>query len=59
MTLHPLAKYPGLRLASLSRLWLMLDTASGKSDETQRRLHAKYGQQYARSSSENAESDLY
>jgi hypothetical protein len=57
-TLHPLAKYPGPRLASLSRLWLMLDIASGNLDETQRRLYAKHGQQYTRWSSENAEPDL-
>lgn len=41
---HPLAKYPGPLLAHISRWWLVVDTAKGSSDRTQRKLHAKYGQ---------------
>ncbi|RYO45162.1 hypothetical protein AA0116_g13383, partial [Alternaria tenuissima] len=40
---HALAKYPGPFLASITRLWLVIDVARGKSGETQRRLHRIYG----------------
>ena len=40
---HPLSKYPGPLLASISRWWLIADTASGSTDRTQSQLHAKYG----------------
>ncbi|KAF3031966.1 hypothetical protein E8E11_001884 [Didymella keratinophila] len=40
---HSLAKYPGPFLASITRLWLVIDVARGNSDETQRRLHRIYG----------------
>jgi hypothetical protein len=40
---HSLAKYPGPFLASITRLWLVIDVARGNSDKTQRRLHRIYG----------------
>ena len=40
---HPLAKYPGPFLASISRLWLLLQVASANVDQTQRELHKKHG----------------
>ena len=40
---HALAKYPGPFLASITRLWLVIDVARGKPGETQRRLHLIYG----------------
>ena len=40
---HSLAKYPGPFMASITRLWLVVDVARGKSEETQRRLHRIYG----------------
>ncbi|RAR15515.1 pisatin demethylase [Stemphylium lycopersici] len=40
---HALAKYPGPFLASITRLWLVIDVARGKPGETQRRLHRIYG----------------
>lgn len=40
---HPLAKYPGPFFASITRLWHIIDVASGSSDKTQRQLHEKYG----------------
>lgn len=40
---HPLSKYPGPFLASVTRLWLVVDVAKGKTDLTQRALHKKYG----------------
>ena len=43
MCFHPLSKYPGPVLASISRWWLIADMASGTTDRTQRQLHAKYG----------------
>ncbi|KIW60511.1 hypothetical protein PV05_00723 [Exophiala xenobiotica] len=40
---HPLSKIPGPWLASVSRLWYMQQIARGDMQDTQRRLHAKYG----------------
>jgi hypothetical protein len=40
---HSLAKFPGPFLASITRLWLVIDVARGRSEETQRRLHRIYG----------------
>ncbi|EXJ84620.1 hypothetical protein A1O3_05290 [Capronia epimyces CBS 606.96] len=40
---HPLHKIPGPWLASVSRLWYMLQIARGDMEYTQRRLHAQYG----------------
>lgn len=40
---HPLAKYPGPFLASISRLWIVSQVAGAKVDETPRNLHAKHG----------------
>jgi hypothetical protein len=43
---HPLAKFPGPYLASITRFWLVFDVARGSAEKTQRQLHAKYGQAY-------------
>jgi len=40
---HPLAKYPGPFFASITRFWHIFDVARGSSEETQRRLHERYG----------------
>ncbi|TPX07530.1 uncharacterized protein E0L32_002133 [Thyridium curvatum] len=40
---HPLAKYPGPFLASISRLWLVIQITKANIDKTQRKLHEKYG----------------
>ncbi|KAF2633131.1 cytochrome P450 [Macroventuria anomochaeta] len=40
--IHPLAKFPGPLLASVTRLWLIFDVASGNAEKSQRRLHEKY-----------------
>ncbi|KAH7161064.1 cytochrome P450 [Dactylonectria macrodidyma] len=40
---HPLAKYPGPFLASISRSWMMIQILRAKSEITQRELHAKLG----------------
>ncbi|EPE33442.1 Cytochrome P450 [Glarea lozoyensis ATCC 20868] len=41
---HPLRSVPGPFLASISRSWIVFNTASGRMEHTQRRLHKKYGQ---------------
>jgi hypothetical protein len=43
---HPLAKYPGPLLASISRIWLAVDVARGSAEVSQRRLHAKHGDRH-------------
>jgi hypothetical protein len=40
---HPLAKFPGPLLASVTRLWLICDVATGAAEKTQARLHEQYG----------------
>ena len=40
---HPLSRYPGPFLASISRAWLVSQGAGARAEETQRELHAKYG----------------
>jgi hypothetical protein len=40
---HPLRSIPGPFLASASRLWVVLNTAKGDMEHTQRALHKKYG----------------
>ena len=40
---HPLSKIAGPWLASVSRLWYMVQIARGDMEHTQRRLHAQYG----------------
>lgn len=40
---HPLAKIPGPFLASISRLWVVLNTSRGNMEHVQRALHQKYG----------------
>ena len=47
---HPLSKYPGPFLASISRTWIVLQVAGAHAEETQRELHAKYGTNTARCS---------
>jgi len=42
-TLHPLSRIPGPWLASVSRSWYMLQIVRGDMEQTQRRLHLKYG----------------
>ncbi|RAL10282.1 cytochrome P450 [Aspergillus homomorphus CBS 101889] len=41
--LHPLARFPGPPLASISRLWVILHVARGNAVAEQRELHRKYG----------------
>jgi hypothetical protein len=40
---HPLSRIPGPWLASVSRVWYMVQIARGDMERTQRRLHAQYG----------------
>jgi len=40
---HPLAKFPGPLVASVTRLWLICDVATGAAEKTQARLHKRYG----------------
>jgi hypothetical protein len=40
---HPLSKYPGPFLGSVSRSWLVAQVASGQAEVTQRALHDKLG----------------
>lgn len=40
---HPLAKYPGPFLASISRSWIMMQVIRAKAEKTQQDLHAKFG----------------
>jgi len=40
---HPLSKIPGPWLASVSRLWYVVQIARGDMEKTQRRLHAQCG----------------
>ncbi|KAF2970786.1 hypothetical protein GQX73_g2847 [Xylaria multiplex] len=40
---HPLSKVPGPWLASVSRVWYMVQIATGETEKTTRRLHEKYG----------------
>jgi hypothetical protein len=47
---HPLSKYPGPFLASLSRAWIVFQVAGAHAEKTQRELHAKYGTNTARCS---------
>ena len=42
-TLHPLAKFPGPFLASISRTWIMRTSLQGAMEHVQRDLHAKHG----------------
>jgi hypothetical protein len=48
--LHPLSKYPGPFLASISRSWIVFQVAGARAEITQRELHAKYGTNTARCS---------
>jgi len=41
--IHPLAKYPGPFFASITHFWHIFDVARGNSEETQRRLHERFG----------------
>ncbi|KAH8705962.1 cytochrome P450 [Talaromyces proteolyticus] len=41
--LHPYSKYPGPFLASISRLWLVLEVFQGHAHITQKSLHEKLG----------------
>ncbi|PYI19102.1 cytochrome P450 [Aspergillus violaceofuscus CBS 115571] len=41
--LHPLARFPGPPLASISRLWVVLHVARGKTVLEQKELHRRYG----------------
>jgi hypothetical protein len=41
--LHPLAKYPGPFLASLTHLWKLYEMYNGQMEYTVRRLHDRYG----------------
>ncbi|KAL2840339.1 cytochrome P450 [Aspergillus pseudodeflectus] len=40
---HPLRSIPGPLLASVSRLWIVRQAATGHLEQTQRALHCKYG----------------
>ncbi|KAI1300897.1 cytochrome P450 oxidoreductase [Xylaria venustula] len=40
---HPLSKVPGPWLASVSRVWYMMQIATGQTEKTLRRLHEQYG----------------
>lgn len=40
---HPLAKYPGPFLASVSRVWIVTEIARGQAEKTQRCLHEQLG----------------
>lgn len=40
---HPLAKYPGPFLASITRWWMVSEIFSGKHEQHIRALHKKYG----------------
>jgi len=40
---HPLSKYPGPFLASITRWWLAFEIFSGKHEQHIRKLHKKYG----------------
>lgn len=40
---HPLHSIPGPFLASVSRLWVVLNNVKGDMEYTQRALHKKYG----------------
>ena len=41
---HPLRFIPGPFLASFSRLWIILMTARGDMEKTERALHKKHGE---------------
>lgn len=43
---HPLAKYPGPFLASVSRVWIAYRVIRGDMDKVQRDLHRRYGIYY-------------
>lgn len=40
---HPLARYPGPFLASISRFWIALEVLRGNAHKTQAELHQKHG----------------
>jgi hypothetical protein len=40
---HPLSKYPGPFMASITRWWMVKEIFSGKHEEHIRKLHKKYG----------------
>ncbi|RAH49950.1 cytochrome P450, partial [Aspergillus brunneoviolaceus CBS 621.78] len=40
---HPLRSIPGPFLASVSRIWIVYHTATGRMEHTQRALHKRYG----------------
>ena len=40
---HPLSKYPGPFLASITRWWMVSEIFSGKHEQHIRALHKKYG----------------
>jgi hypothetical protein len=40
---HPLSKYPGPFLASITRWWMVREIFSGKHEKHIRELHKKYG----------------
>ncbi|CEN61002.1 hypothetical protein ASPCAL07672 [Aspergillus calidoustus] len=42
-TFHPYARYPGPFLASISRLWIVMEIFQGRAHRTQAELHKKYG----------------
>ncbi|RAR15793.1 pisatin demethylase [Stemphylium lycopersici] len=46
--LHPLAKYPGPFVASITRFWYIVDVARGSSEKTQRHLHELYGRSHGK-----------
>lgn len=41
---HPLAKYPGPRLAKLTKFWAVVVVLRKRQLQTVKELHAKYGQ---------------
>ncbi|KAL9088763.1 MAG: hypothetical protein Q9165_006072 [Trypethelium subeluteriae] len=43
LLLHPLAKVPGPRTASITQFWLAFKVGNGKIHRTQQHLHHKYG----------------
>jgi hypothetical protein len=57
MFFHPLRHIPGPWLASVSRIWIIIHTARGDMEFTQRALHKKYGPLIRVAPDETASSD--